>query len=110
MVPVSLRSSNPSPSSSKSSTKAGSDVESPVIESGIPSPSVSVSADGSNGNASGPAVQILGTAFGPSHIPSPSVSGFVESVPPIVSSESIIPSLSSSKSSIRPGESGLLES
>ena len=93
-----------------SSTSAGTDVELPVIVSGFPSPSVSVSADGSSGNASGPASQMPATETVPSHVPSPSESGFVGLVPVSVSSESRIPSLSLSKSTISPGESGLLGS
>ena len=38
------------------------------------------------GDGSGPAIQIGGTAFGPSQIPSPSVSGFNGSVPVFVAS------------------------
>ena len=38
------------------------------------------------GSLSGPATQIGGTAFGPSQIPSPSVSGFNGSVPVFVAS------------------------
>ena len=74
-------SENPSLSSSSSSTSGGFEVDAPVRVSGIPSPSVSVSADGSSGNASGPAPQIPATESGPSQIPSPSVSGFRGSVP-----------------------------
>ena len=87
-VPVSLASSRPSPSSSVSSTRGGTDVEVPLIVSGMPSPSVSACADGSVGKASGPASQTPATAFTPSHVPSPS----------------------SSWSSTRPGEAGLLGS
>ena len=63
-----------------------------------------------SGLESGPARQIGNTEFGPSQIPSPSVSGFSESVPislpsmkiPVpVSASSDAPSLSSSRSSIR---------
>ena len=64
-----------------SSTRAGTDVELPVIVSGIPSPSVSACADGSSGKASGPASQTPATAVGPSQYPSPSVSGSRGSVP-----------------------------
>ena len=78
--------------------------------SGSPSPSVSVSADGSSGKASGPATQSGSKPTGPSHMPSPSVSGLVGSVPSSASSTSELPSLSSSKSSIKPGESGLVGS
>ena len=111
-VLVSLTSSRPSPSSSKSSTSGGTLLESTpgTKVSGSPSPSVSVSADGSSGKASGPATQFGGEATGPSHIPSPSVSGLVGSVPSFASSVSELPSLSSSKSSINPGESGLVGS
>ena len=105
-------SSRPSPSSSISSINAGSLLESTPgnMVSGWPSPSVSVSADGSSGKASGPATQSGGEATGPSHIPSPSVSGLVGLVPSAASSISELPSLSSSKSSIKPGESGLVGS
>ena len=89
-----------------SSESAGIDVELPVIVSGSPSPSVSVSADGSSGKASGPASHTPVTAIEPSHIPSPSVSGLVESNPS-PSSRSEIPSLSSSRSSTNPGAVGL---
>ena len=82
-----------------SSTNAGIDVELPVTVSGSPSLSVSVSADGSSGKTSGPATQSGSTVAVPSHVPSPSVSGFVGSVPPASSSELEIPSLSSSRSS-----------
>ena len=85
-VPVSFTSSKPSPSSSSSSTSGGTLVESPSMVSGMPSPSVSVSADGSSGKASGPAVHTPGTALGPSHMPSPSVSGLVGLVPVSLSS------------------------
>ena len=71
--------------------------------SGLPSPSVSVSPAGSVGNASGPATQCGLTAIAPSHIPSPSVSGFSGSVPSASSSKSEIPSPSSSKSSVSIG-------
>ena len=75
-------SSTPSSSSSKSSTRGGTDVEVPVSVSGIPSPSVSLLADGSNGKSSAPATHPpLAGALGPSQIPSPSVSGFSGSVP-----------------------------
>ena len=68
-------------SSSKSSISAGSLVDSPVNSSGIPSPSVSLCAEESSGKASGPTTHppFAGIA-GPSQIPSPSVSGFSESV------------------------------
>ena len=46
--------------------------------------------------ASGPATQSGSTATGPSHIPSPSVSGLVGLVPSVASSISELPSLSSS--------------
>ena len=68
-------------SSSKSSISAGSLVDSPINSSGIPSPSVSLNADGSSGNSSGPTAHPpLAGISGPSQIPSPSVSGFSESV------------------------------
>ena len=53
----------------------------PFNSSGIPSPSVSMDADLSFGNASGPMVQVPLMAVGPSQIPSPSVSAFNGSVP-----------------------------
>ena len=88
-----------------SSSSGGTDVELPVIVSGFPSPSVSVCADGSSGKASGPATQIGSTEICPSQYPSPSVSGLVESNPS-PSSESGMPSLSSSRSSTNPGAVG----
>ena len=124
---------SPSLSSSRSSISAGSDVELPVIVSGIPSPSVSLLAEGSsgkssnslstpspslsmfihlvgsNGKSSGPASQmktpLIVTDTGPSQYPSPSVSGFNESVTGSDDSSSVSfrPSLSSSKSSTRAG-------
>ena len=107
---VSLTSSRPSPSSSRSSTKAGSLFEGGLSVSGLPSPSVSVSPAGSSGKASGPATQSGGEATGPSHIPSPSVSGLSGLVPISDSLVSESPSLSSSVSSTRPGASGLVGS
>ena len=71
--------------------------------SGFPSPSVSVSPAGSVGNASGPATQSGSNAIGPSHIPSPSVSGSSGFVPSAASSMSETPSASSSVSATRPG-------
>ena len=109
-VSVSFTSSKPSPSSSSSSTRGGTLVELPSMVSGIPSPSVSVSADESSGKASGPAVHTPPTALGPSHIPSPSVSGLLGFVPSFTSSASNVPSASSSRSSTSPGESGLFGS
>ena len=79
---VSFRSLTPSLSSSSSSINGGVEVDSPVRVSGIPSPSVSLLADGSNGNASTPGTHPpFAGALGPSQIPSPSVSGFSGSVP-----------------------------
>ena len=97
---VSLTSSSPSPSSSKSSINPVVDV--PFIVSGNPSPSVSVSAEGSVGNASGPHSQSGKTGIAPSQTPSPSVSGFLGSVAGVDcnSVTSSIPSLSSSVSSM----------
>ena len=85
-----------------SSTRGGTDVEVPVIVSGMPSPSVSAWADGSVGKASGPASQTPATASAPSQYPSPSVSGLVGSWPIASSSRSEIPSLSSSSSASLP--------
>ncbi len=101
---ISSRSSQPSSSSSRSSMRAGSLVEfTPGTKSsGLPSPSVSLEADGSSGKASGPAVQLLVTGdSGPSQTPSPSVSGLSGSVPigRPVSLRLSIPSPSMSRSS-----------
>ena len=66
----------PSPSSSSSSIRPV--VDSPFNSSGIPSPSVSIDAAGSLGNASGPGAQMLAFGVaGPSQIPSPSESGLL---------------------------------
>ena len=110
----------PSLSSSKSSTSAGSEVELPVIVSGIPSPSVSLLAEGSSGKSSNSlstpspslsaVTQIPSTAIRPSQIPSPSVSAFRGSVSPAStvplpfesSSISLRPSPSSSGSALLP--------
>ena len=110
----------PSLSSSRSSTRAGSDVELPVIVSGIPSPSVSLLAEGSSGKSSNSLLtpspslskisQIPSTTIGPSQIPSPSVSAFRGSVSPAStvpfpfasSNVSFKPSPSSSGSSLLP--------
>ena len=75
----SVTSSIVSLSSSSSSINPVDD--SPVISSGMPSPSVSSEAAGSVGKASGPATQILASGVaGPSHTPSPSESGLAASV------------------------------
>ena len=90
------------PSLSSSSSANGGPVQ-PESSSGSPSPSVSNGKFGSFGYGSGPAKQTPATALMPSQKPSPSVSGFNGSVPLVISSSSLIPSLSSSKSSVRPG-------
>ena len=72
-----------SSSSSRSSTSGGWLVEgTPGTNwSGLPSPSVSLAPAGSSGKASGPATHPpLAGASGPSHTPSPSLSGLVELV------------------------------
>ena len=90
------------PSLSSSSSANGGPVQ-PESSSGSPSPSVSNGKFGSFGYGSGPAKQTPATALMPSQKPSPSVSGFNGSVPLAISSRSLAPSLSSSKSSVRPG-------
>ena len=66
---------------SSSSSSINPVVDSPLISSGIPSPSVSNEAAGSVGKASGPARQMLASGVaGPSQIPSPSESGLAASV------------------------------
>ena len=96
------------PSLSSSSSAYGGPVQS-ESSSGNPSPSVSTGKVGSFGYGSGPAKQTPDTALIPSQKPSPSVSGFNGSVPFVISSISLAPSPSSSKSSVRPG-GGLMES
>ena len=72
----------PSLSSSRSSSSGGVLFEGGNNSFGYPSPSVSCHADGSSGNISGPAVQLLVTGdSGPSQIPSPSVSGLIGELP-----------------------------
>ena len=107
----------PSLSSSKSSISTGSLFEGGNNSFGCPSPSVSSQPAGSSGNASGPAVQLLVTGdSGPSHTPSPSVSGLVGEVPigkPVSFTLSMpSPSISLSESSHIPSpsrSSGALE-
>ena len=82
------------------------------MSSGLPSPSVSIQAAGSFGNASGPAVQTpigIAGASGPSQIPSPSVSALlnneVEFVSCSVALDNPSPSTSSSCASQIPSPS-----
>ena len=100
-----------SSSSSKSSTRGGSEVESTpgTNSSGFSSLSVSFAPAGSSGKASGPAEHTSLTAFGPSQTPSPSVSALLDAVSSGRPSSSSLgmpsPSMSSSIKSQMPSPS-----
>ena len=109
---ISSLSDTPSLSSSKSSINCGSEVETPTNESGYPSPSVSIDAAGSSGNASisstTPSSSLSWSKLSQNPSPSRSTGVLVltnGSVPQTSSHESIQPSLSSSSSSLFPSPS-----